>query len=131
MEVWPYISSTSLLGSRRVRLGLGEASASCRSGELWPETPGSGWRCRGRCGDHGGRWGWGYGRLRHLAIGVFGRSRGHGCRRHGVGQPGLRECQLWCLGSYAYGQQWHDFGGRYDRRQVDQRRSGEMRCVLA
>ena len=37
MEVWPYISSTSLLGGRRVRLGLGEASTSRRSGELWPE----------------------------------------------------------------------------------------------
>ena len=36
MKVCPYISSTSLLGGRRVRLGLGEAGASRGRGEWWP-----------------------------------------------------------------------------------------------
>ena len=68
VEVWPYISFTSLPGGRRVHLGLEEANTSHISGELWPDRR----RCRGRCGHHGGRWGWGCSRLKHLGVGGTG-----------------------------------------------------------
>ena len=62
MKACPYISSTSLLGGRRVRLGLGEAGASRGPGERtertgWPVAGGPGGRSAGGgAGVVGGSW---------------------------------------------------------------------------
>ena len=76
MKVCPYISSTSLLGGRRVRLGLGEAGASRGSGEWWPvgrRSAGGGDGVSGGAGAVGGSW-----TVAGGAVGVAGRyvSRG-------------------------------------------------------
>ena len=59
MKVCPYISSTSLLGGRQVRLGLGEAGASRGLDEWWlvrRRSAGGGAGVGGEAGAVGGSW---------------------------------------------------------------------------
>ena len=85
MKVCPYISSTSLLGGRRVRLGLGEAGASRGPGERtgWPVGRRS---AGGGAGVVGGSW-----TVAGGAVGVAGRyaSRVGGWRQARVSGRGM------------------------------------------